>query len=365
MQAEDHPQELRELIRNRAFELGFDACRFTTAAPPPHADHLGRWLAEGRHGEMAYLERNAFKRVDPSAVLPSARSIVCLATSYHHPAAEPNPPSPQQGVVARYARHNDYHELLAEPLKALVQFMEDHTTGRARSLWYVDTGPILERDLAMRAGLGFTGKHTNLIHRNLGNWMLLAEILTPLPLPPDPPERNHCGKCQRCIDVCPTQAITAPFKLDARRCVSYLTIELKGPIPTPLRRAIGNKIFGCDDCLAVCPWNRFAKEGRLMAPHRRQDLDQPQLLELLRLDEATFRARFKGSPILRGKRRGLLRNVCVALGNVAGEDALADLARASSDPEPLVAEHASWAIEEIKSRLGGAQAAEITPGRND
>ena len=219
-----------------------------------------------------------------------------------------------------------------------------------RSLWYVDTGPLLERDLAQRAGLGFVGKHTNLISRRLGNWIFLAEILTTLELPPDAPEQNHCGHCTRCLAACPTQAITAPFQLDARRCISYLTIELKGSIPVELRPAVGNRIYGCDDCLAVCPWNKFAQEGRLMRPHRRADLEQPDLLELLRLDAAGFKARFAGTPLERTKRRGLLRNVCVALGNVGDATALPDLQRAANDPEPLIAEHARWAMEQIAGK---------------
>jgi epoxyqueuosine reductase len=214
----------------------------------------------------------------------------------------------------------------------------------------VDTGPLLERDLAQRAGLGFVGKHTNLISRNLGNWIFLCEIITTLELEPDAPERNHCGKCSRCISACPTDAITAPFQLDARKCISYLTIELKGPIPIEFRKAIGSRIYGCDDCLAVCPWNRFAREGKLMKSHARKDLDQPDLIGLLSLDEGNFKSRFAGSPILRTKRRGLLRNVCVALGNTGDESALPALEKSSRDSEPLIAEHAIWAISQIESR---------------
>jgi epoxyqueuosine reductase len=209
---------------------------------------------------------------------------------------------------------------------------------------------VLERDFAQRSGPGFTGKHTNLISRKLGNWLFLAEILTPCELEPDPPETNHCGKCTRCISACPTQAITAPYQLDARLCISYLTIELKGPIPPELRPLIGNRIYGCDDCLAACPWNRFAREGSMMKPHARPDLAQPHLVELLTLDEPQFKSRFAGSPILRTKRRGMLRNVCVALGNVGNKDALPDLEKATADHEPLVAEHAAWAMAQINSR---------------
>ena len=214
----------------------------------------------------------------------------------------------------------------------------------------MDAGPLLERDLAQRAGLGFVGKHTNLISRRLGNWIFIAEIITTLEFEPDPAERNRCGSCTRCIAACPTAAITAPFQLDARRCISYLTIELKGAIPVELRPAIGNRIYGCDDCLAVCPWNKFAREGSMMKEHARPDLSTPDLLELLALDEAAFKSRFAGTPILRTKRRGLLRNVCVALGNVGDASALPALRRAIEDTEPLIGEHARWAIQQIERR---------------
>jgi epoxyqueuosine reductase len=255
-----------------------------------------------------------------------------------------------QGLVARYARYEDYHEVLAGRLRQLTEFVNGLGGPGTRSLWYVDTGPLLERDLAQRAGLGFIGKHTNLISRRLGNWFFLAEVLTTLELEPDAPEKNHCGSCTRCLTACPTGAITAPFRLDARRCISYLTIELKGAIPEELRPAIGNRIYGCDDCLAACPWNRFAREGTMMKPHARPELATPDLLELLALDEAGFKARFAGTPMLRTKRRGLQRNVCVALGNTGDERALPALEGAARDVEPLIAEHARWAIDQIRVR---------------
>jgi epoxyqueuosine reductase len=392
---------VKTAIRERALELGFDACQFTTARPPDSAAHFQRWLEAGRHGQMSYLERTARKRIEPGHVLPAARSIITLAVSYAGdegsgakgsvPNLNLNPnlnlsfaekrlrvrlglrlrEEKFVGEIARYARFSDYHDLLGARLKALAEFV-NHIGGadtrlvasrlwrdppdvnhpeaaEPRSLCYVDTGPLLERDLAQRAGLGFIGKHTNLISRKLGNWFFLAEIITTLELPPDAPEKNRCGPCRRCLDACPTTAIIAPFQLDARRCISYLTIELKGPIPVELRTAVGNRIFGCDECLAVCPWNRFARAGATMAEHRRAGLESPDLAELLSLDEAGFRARFAGTPILRAKRRGFLRNVCVALGNIGGASALPALHRAASDPEPLIAEHASWAIEQINA----------------
>ena len=342
---------MKETIRQRAGELGFDACRFTSAAPPAGAGKLQDWLAEKNHGEMAWLERNAEKRGEPQKVLPGASSIIALATSYAGNEAPPKSGAGFSGVVARYARFDDYHDVLAEKLAALTQFVDTLDGTSTRSLWYVDTGPMLERDLAQRAGLGFAGKHTNLISRKLGNWIFLSEIITTLELEPDAPETNHCGHCTRCITACPTNAITAPFQLDARKCISYLTIELKGAIPVELRRAIGDRIYGCDDCLAACPWNRFAREGQAMKAHARPDLERPDLLELLKLDAAGFKARFAGSPVLRTKRRGLLRNVCVALGNVGDETALPALERAATDPEPLIAEHARWAMTEIEGRI--------------
>jgi len=356
---------MKAAIRQRAAELGFDDCRFTTAAPPASAENFSGWLAKKNHGEMAWLERNAEKRVEPQKVLAGAKSVIALAASYaqsdtwrvasdkkspaaaHHPSLiTPNFP----GVIARYAQFKDYHEILGERLKALAGFLDSVADRKITSLWYVDTGPVLERDFAQRAGIGFVGKHTNVISRRLGNWIFLAEILTTLELAPDAPEKNHCGRCTRCISACPTNAITAPFQLDARRCISYLTIELKGPIPVEFRRAIGNRIYGCDDCLAACPWNKFAREGNLMKARARQDLATPDLIELLQLDDAGFKARFAGTPLLRTKRRGILRNVCVALGNVGDAAARPALEKAAHDPEPLIAEHARWALAEITSR---------------
>lgn len=341
---------MKEQIRRRALELGFDDCRFARADAPVGAGKFRDWIAGKNHGEMSWLEHNAEKRIDPQKVLPNVKSAICVAASYFPEAPEPRALA-RTGIVARYARFDDYHDILGTRLKSLAEYVAAAGGADTRSLWYVDTGPILERDFAQRAGIGFAGKHTNLISRKFGNWIFLAEILTTLELEPDEAERNHCGKCARCIGACPTAAITAPFQLDARRCISYLTIELKGPMPVEFRPAIGNRIYGCDDCLAACPWNRFAREGRLMKSHARADLRQPDLIELLSLDEPGFKKRFAGSPILRTKRRGLLRNVCVALGNVGDASALPSLERAAGDPEPLISEHARWAIERIRDRL--------------
>jgi epoxyqueuosine reductase len=340
---------MKDAIRQRALELGFDDCGFATADAPESGSRFERWLASGQHGEMAYLQRNAHKRTDPQQVLPGAKSAICLAASYagDRQSAAGNR---QCGLVARYARFADYHDVLGQRLKELTDFVNSLGEDETRSIWYVDTGPVLEREFARRAGVGFIGKHTNVISRKFGNWILLAEVFTTLELEPDAPEKNRCGSCTRCITACPTDAITAPFQLDARLCISYLTIELKGSIPVELRRAVGDRIFGCDDCLAVCPWNRFAREGNLMRRQERRDLAAPDLLELLELDEARFKSRFAGTPMVRAKRRGLLRNVCVALGNVGDDNAIPALQKAEQDAEPLVAEHAAWAIEEIRRR---------------
>ncbi len=343
---------MKELIRQRARELGFDDCRCTTAAPPDHAAAFQRWLAERQHGEMAWLERNAAKRVDPEKILAQAKSVITLAVSYVQSPRSQVQGQETPGVIARYAQFADYHEVMAERLKSLTAFVNELGGADTRSLWYVDTGPLLERDLAQRAGLGFVGKHTNLISRSLGNWIFLSEIITTLELDPDAPEKNHCGKCTRCLDACPTQAITAPFNVDARRCISYLTIELKGAIPVELRPLIGNRIYGCDDCLAACPWNRFAREASMMKPHARDDLSATSLVDLLALDDASFKQKFAGTPMLRTKRRGLLRNVCVALGNTGDARALPSLEKAMNDGEPLIREHAAWAVEQILGRAG-------------
>ena len=346
---------MKKAVHEKALELGFDACRFTTALPPDHASHFRNWLSAEHHGEMGYLQRNAEKRLDPQLVLAKAKTVVSLAVNYGETPSTISESSLKNrrvaGTIARYARYSDYHDVIGPRLKSLVEFVSQ-LDPLSRSLWYVDTGPFLERDLAQRAGAGFVGKHTNLISRDFGNWIFLSEIITTLEFEPDSPEKNRCGSCVRCIAACPTGAITAPFQLDARRCISYLTIELKGSIPVEFRSAIGDRIYGCDDCLAAYPWNRFAQAGKMMKPFAKADLATPDLIEMLALDEAGFRQRFAGTPILRTKRRGFLRNVCVALGNKGDAEALPALQRAATDIEPMIAEHAKWAIQEIQKRGG-------------
>ena len=338
-----------------ARELGFDGCRVTTADPPASVPQFRRWLDAGRQGTLSWLARGADKRADLSRVLPGVQSVVTLAVHYsdHEPAAEIGPAMAgaegrPRGWIARYARFQDYHKPIAKALRRLSRWMNDQGGPGMCSIGYVDTGPVLERDLAQRAGLGFVGKHTGLIRRGAGVWCFLAEILTTLPLEPDPAEPNHCGRCTRCLRACPTGALVAPFQLDARRCLAYWTIESPGTIPIELRPALGNRIFGCDTCLAVCPWNRFAQPGRWMAAMARPDLAQPDLLEFLVLDEAGFRRRFGGTPLERLHLNRLQRNVCVALGNRAGREALPGLRAAATGPDQLVAEHANWAIGQIE-----------------
>lgn len=332
-------------IKAEARALGFDLCGITTADPPTHREAFRRWLADGCHGEMHYLARDVQRRLSPAEVLPGAKSVVVVAMNYHLPEPSPSPPVGPPGFVARFARGEDYHQVLGRRLERLSAAIR-RLDPSARTRWYVDTGPLLERDLAQRAGLGWIGKHTNLIHRRLGNWLLLGQILTTSELPPDPPEREHCGTCTRCLLACPTGAIRAPYRLDARRCISYLTIELKGSIPLDLRPLIGNRIFGCDDCLAACPWNRFARSASELRLDRIA-LRQPDLIEWLALDETQFRTRFRGTPLERIKRRGLLRNVAVALGNSGDRAALPALQRACADADPLVREHAAWAVQRL------------------
>jgi epoxyqueuosine reductase len=350
--------ELKQRLIVFARELGFDSCRVAACSTPAHADEFDDWLDEGAHGEMEYMARATEKRREPQKILPGAKSIIVLALNYFQGDSEPEwrltaaetaatTERGARGRIARYACGDDYHDLIAAKLDKIDIFLRDF--GGLQKC-YVDTGPVLERDHAAQAGIGWHGKSTMLIDEKLGTWFFLAEILTTLELPADDPARDRCGTCVRCINACPTGAITAPHKLDARRCISYLTIELKSSIPLELRPLIGDRIFGCDDCLDACPWNRFAKVSRESAFAARKSTTAYALRDYLRLDEAEFRDLFRNSPIKRVKRRGFLRNVCVALGNVGTSDDLPALELAATDHEPLIAEHAAWAIKQICER---------------
>jgi epoxyqueuosine reductase len=342
-------EELKKELIAFAREVGFHSCRIAACAPPPHATEFRKWLREGAAGEMHYMERGEEKRCDPQKVLPGARSIIVVALNYFQGDTIRPWNGGTTGKIARYAWGDDYHNVITARLDKIDNFLGGFD---GRQKCYVDTGPILERDYAAQAGIGWHGKSTMLIDRRLGTWFFLAEVLTTVELPPDSPQRDRCGTCERCITACPTGAITAPHRLDARRCISYLTIELKGAIPLELRSLIGNRIFGCDDCLDACPWNRFAKTSRETAFSARKATTGMLLRDYLELDDIEFRTLFRNSPIKRVKRGGFLRNVCVALGNVGGSADLPALRGAASDPDKLIAEHAAWAIARIQQRCG-------------
>jgi epoxyqueuosine reductase len=341
-------KNLKDKIKAKALQLGFILAGVTTPDPPPHYSTFENWLAQKHHGTMDYLatERSRTRRADPREILPECKSILVLATPY-------SPPLPMgeglevRGQIASYAQGEDYHDVLPARMKELVQFIEEQVGGPIKNRWYTDTGPVLERDLAQRAGIGWIGKNTSLIHPRHGSYFLLSEILLDLELEPDAPfVTDHCGTCTRCIEACPTDCILPDRTIDARRCISYLTIELKGDIPIELREKIGDWIFGCDICQKVCPWNRFAKQGD---PVFENQTPSPSLTEELTLTSREFNQRFKQSPVKRARRRGYLRNVAVALGNTGDKHALPILQKALND-EPMIREHAQWAIEKITSR---------------
>jgi len=338
--------DIKEQLLARARELGFNACRVARCGAPPHGVEFGRWLEEGNAGEMGWMARSKERRMDPEQVLPGGRSVIVLGMNYWQGKEEE---SVGRGKFARYAWGKDYHGLIETRLRELDGWL---TGLGGRQKCYVDTGPVLERDFAALAGMGWHGKSTMLISQELGTWFFLAEIMTTLEMPEDEAARDRCGSCTRCMTACPTGAIDAPYHLDARKCISYLTIELKGSIPLELRPLIGDRIYGCDDCLTACPWNRFAQASH-EAAFQAGEGTRLTMVELLGLSEEGFRRVFKGSPVKRVKRRGLLRNVCVALGNVGGAGDLAALEKASRDEEELVREHAIWAMERIRERQEG------------
>jgi epoxyqueuosine reductase len=339
--------DLKAQLVSFAREIGFDACRVANCAPPPHASEFRGWLRDGAAGEMNYMERGEEKRCDPQKVLPGARSIIVLALNYWQGGNLRRSETAATGRIARYAWGDDYHDVIAAKLEKLDRFLAG--LGGVQKV-YVDTGPVLERDHAAQAGVGWHGKSTMLIDPALGTWFFLAEVLTTLELAADAPQHDRCGTCERCIRACPTGAITSPHRLDARRCISYLTIEHKSSIPLELRPLIGDRIFGCDDCLDACPWNRFAQVSRESAFSARRSTVGMALRDYLKLSGEEFRLLFRNSPIKRIQRKGFLRNVCVALGNVGDLTDLAALEKATADPEPLIGEHAAWAIERIRER---------------
>ena len=343
-------QEPKAAIRARALALGFDAVGFAKAEVSPEARAgLAAFLAAGYHGEMDWLARHAERRADPQVLWPGARSVVVLGQNY---GPQENPlallDQPQRAAVSVYARNADYHDLMKKRLKALARWM--HQDLGAEVKVFVDTAPVMEKHLAQAGGLGWQGKHSNLVSCDLGSWLFLGEVYTTLALAPDARERDHCGTCRRCLDVCPTDAFPAPYQLDARRCISYLTIEHKSHIPRAFRAAMGNRIYGCDDCLAVCPWNKFAQPTSEAAFLPRAELTAPRLADFLDLDDAGFRRLFAGSPIKRIGRDRFLRNVLIGLGNAGDPQAAARIEPLLGDPSPLVRAMAVWALARLLSQ---------------
>ena len=342
--------DIRDKIRAKALALGFDAVGFCAAELGPEArTRLTDFLAAGQHGEMEWLADRQEQRSHPRSLWPEARSVVALGLSY---APEEDPLAtlalPDRGNISVYARNRDYHDVVKGRLKHLAQYIVSVFGPEVKV--FVDTAPVMEKPLAQRAGIGWQGKHTNLVSRTHGSWLFLGEIYTSLDIPPDTPHADRCGTCQRCMAACPTDAFPAPYRLDATRCISYLTIEHRGPIPEEFRTAIGNRIYGCDDCLAACPWNRFAATTDTAKLRARPDLTAPRLAELAALDDAGFRTMFTGSPIKRMGRNRFVRNVMIAIGNSA-DQTLAEIAdKFSADIDPVIADAARWA----SSRLSAA-----------
>jgi epoxyqueuosine reductase len=338
---------LKERIAQEANALGFEAVRFASADPPPGAGAaLDAFLAYGRHGDMTWLEANSERRKSPRAIWPDVKSIIMLGLSY---GPERNPlqalEERSRGAISVYAQGADYHDIIKSKLKVLASRVQDVAQGEVKI--FVDTAPVMEKPIAAKAGLGWQGKHTNLVSRDFGSWLFLGSIFTTAEIDPDAPEEDHCGACRRCLDVCPTNAFVAPYQLDARACISYLTIEHKGHIDVAYREAMGNRIFGCDDCLAVCPWNKFAKGAREAKLSVRAESDNPPLAELLQLDDAAFRARFRGTPIKRTGRDRFLRNVLIAAGNSGDETLVPRVEGHLGDASPLVRAMAVWALSRL------------------
>ena len=344
-------QSLEEAIRGEAERLGFVACGFARADAADAAGiDLKRWLGAGHHGTMGWMEDRAHHRVSPLALWPEAKSAIALGMSYA-PATDPLALAerPERARISVYAQGGDYHKTVKKALKALARFIVDRAPSELKL--FVDTAPVMEKPLAQAAGIGWQGKHTNLVSREHGSWLFLGVILTSLELEPDTPADHgqHCGTCSRCLGACPTQAFIGPHRIDARRCISYLTIEHDGPIPHEFRAAMGNRIYGCDDCLAVCPWNRFADSaGANRAFLPRAELVTPRLAELLGLDELSFREMFAGSPIKRIGRDRFIRNCLIAAGNSGDVELLPFVRPHLDDPDPVIAEAAEWA----SARLG-------------
>jgi epoxyqueuosine reductase len=350
-------EPIEERIRDQARRLGFDACGLASVdAPWPASGRLAEFIADGRHGAMAWMETTAERRAHPRAMWPDARSAIVLGVNYG-PDADPLAALTRtdRAAISVYAQGDDYHELIKKRLKALARWFAAET-GCAVKV-FVDTAPLMEKPLGEAAGVGWQGKHTNLVSRAFGSWLFLGSILTDSVLAPDAAESDHCGACRACLDICPTKAFPAPYQLDARRCISYLTIEHAGPIPVEFRAALGARVYGCDDCLAVCPWNKFAQVSHEAALHAREALRDPLLADLATLDDAGFRALFAKSAVKRIGRDRFVRNVLYAIGN-SGDTTLAPAAHARlDDTDPVVREAARWALDRLSPRPSPRSAA--------
>lgn len=342
--------KLSARIKEEAQRLGFGLAGISPVKLPPHEESFARWLRDGLAGELNYMKRTEALRRDPHELVPWAVSVVSVGMNYYTSPAPHEPTPAPKGWISRYAWGDDYHDLIKSRLETLLERVQEFHAEPVRGKAFVDSGPVLERDLAGVAGLGWIGKNTHLISPKKGSWFFLGELFLDLPLVYDRPMRDRCGRCQLCLKACPTNAFVGPYVLDARRCISYLTIELKGWIPRHLRPLVGSHIFGCDICQEVCPYNVKAETSAEDAYQPRAGLHAPQLIPLLLVDAEEFRRRFKGSPILRAKRRGFLRNVAVALGNLKSREAVPQLIRVLNDEEPLVRGHAAWALGEIGCR---------------
>ena len=358
--------EIREAIRARAIAEGFNVVRFTRAEDSAEAaGHLREFLSHGWHGTMGWMAANEDRRVSPLKLWPEAKSIVVVGASYA-PSHDPLTRLKERGraAISVYAQGDDYHDVLKRRLKRLASFVT--STYPSDVKLFVDTAPVMEKPLAEAAGVGWRGKHTNLVSRQFGSWLFLGSLFTTLALGEDLPEADHCGHCRRCLDVCPTDAFPAPYKLDARRCISYLTIEHKGHIDRQFREAIGNRIYGCDDCLAVCPWNKFAQASHDARFHARDGIDRAPLRDLVRLDEIAFRNLFRGSPIKRIGRDRFVRNVLIAIANAGDKTLAIEAERLIDDPSPLVRAMAVWALSRLlDADAFGALAEKYSPAELD